>query len=258
MDLGLSGRRAVVMGGGRGLGKAIAGSLAGEGVELILAGRDETVLAGAAEEIGNETGQRPEYRTCDLSRPSDIESLIESVGNADILVNNCGGPPAGPITDVSDDVWLTQFETIFLSTIRVTRGFLPGMRERKWGRILTIVSSGVVQPIPNLGISNSLRLGLVGWSKTLAGEVASDGVTVNCIAPGRIHTDRVDQLDSAAAQRLKKPLEQVRIDSAQTIPTGRYGRVDEFAAAATFLASEPASYITGSVHRVDGGFIRSV
>lgn len=258
MDLGLRNRRAVIMGSGKGLGRAIAGALAAEGADLYLAGRHEDVLIEAALEIEQETARKPEIRVCDLTRQPDIEKLIGSIGHADILVNNCGGPPAGPVSGVSDDEWLKQFEAIFLSTIRMTRGFLPGMRERKWGRILTIVSSGVIQPIPNLGISNSIRLALVGWSKTLATEVASEGVTVNCIAPGRIHTDRVDQLDAAAAQRLNKSVEQVRLDSRESMPIGRYGRVGEFAAAAAFLVSEPASYLTGSVHRVDGGLIRGI
>ena len=147
---------------------------------------------------------------------------------------------------------------MFLGAVRLTRGFLPGMKQRRWGRILNIVSSGVVQPIPNLGISNALRLALVGWSKTLAGEVAPDGVTVNCLAPGRVHTDRIDALDAGAAERQGKSVDQVRAESLKTIPAGRYGRVEEFAAAAAFLASEQASYLTGSVHRVDGGFIRAI
>jgi 3-oxoacyl-[acyl-carrier protein] reductase len=132
------------------------------------------------------------------------------------------------------------------------------MRERQWGRILTCTSSGVLQPIPNLGISNTLRASLVTWSKTLAGEVAADGVTVNVLVPGRIHTRRVDQLDQAAAARQSKPVEDVVKQSLATIPMGRYGSPDEFAAVATFLASERASYVTGSVIRTDGGLIKGV
>jgi 3-oxoacyl-[acyl-carrier protein] reductase len=258
MDLGLENRRAVVIGGGKGLGRGIAAALAAEGADVHIAGRNEDALERAADEIGESAGKRPVPIACDLARPAEIESLIIEVGNADILINNCGGPPAGPIAAVGDDAWLANFETMFLGAVRLTRGFLPGMRERGWGRILTIVSSGVIQPIPNLGISNALRLALVGWSKTLAGEVAADGVTVNCIAPGRIHTDRIDQLDAGAAERQGKPIEQVRAESANTIPAARYGQVEEFAAAAVFLVSARASYLTGSVHRVDGGFIRSI
>ena len=258
MDLGLENRRALVIGGGKGLGRGIAAALAAEGADVHIAGRNADALEKAADEIAESAGKRPTPIAFDLGKQAEIETLVSAVGNADILINNCGGPPAGPVAAVSDDAWLTNFETIFLGAIRLTRGFLPGMRERGWGRILTIVSSGVIQPIPNLGISNALRLALVGWSKTLANEVAADGVTVNCIAPGRIHTDRIDQLDAGTAERQGKSIEQVRAASVNTIPAGRYGHVEEFAAAAVFLVSAPASYLTGTVHRVDGGFIRSI
>ena len=142
--------------------------------------------------------------------------------------------------------------------IGLTQQLLPKMIERKWGRIITLTSSGVEVPIPRLAISNGLRQAVVGWSKTLAGEVASAGVTVNVIVQGRIHTDRVDQLDAAAAERQNMTLDQVRAASIATIPTGRYGRPEELADVVAFLASERASYITGARIRVDGGLIRSV
>jgi 3-oxoacyl-[acyl-carrier protein] reductase len=258
MDLGIAGKRAVVIGGGRGLARGIAEALAGEGVEVCIAGRGKDVLKSAAEEMGRSATRPPRWFACDVADKSDVDRLAEAIGEADIVVNNCGGPPPGPVCDVSDEQWLTGFESIFLSTVRLTRHFLPGMRARGWGRVITIVSSGVVQPIPNLGISNAIRLAVVGWSKTLAGEVAADGVTVNCIAPGRIHTDRVDQLDAAAAARSKMDIDEVRRASRQVIPADRYGTPAEFAAAGAFLASAQASYITGAIHRVDGGMIRSI
>jgi 3-oxoacyl-[acyl-carrier protein] reductase len=135
---------------------------------------------------------------------------------------------------------------------------LPGMRERRWGRILTIASTGVVQPIPNLVMSNALRSSIVGWSKTLANEVAQDGVTVNLVLPGRIQTDRVEELDAANAKAQGKSVEDVAAAARATIPTGRYGRVEEFADTVCVLASERASYITGSLVRVDGGAVRSI
>jgi 3-oxoacyl-[acyl-carrier protein] reductase len=173
-------------------------------------------------------------------------------------VNNVGGPPAKPIATVSIDEWQRQFDTMVSSALRVTGHFLPEMRARKWGRIITIASSGVVQPIPNLGISNALRSALVGWSKTLSAEVAADGVTVNMILPGRIHTERVDEMDALAAEQQNKSAAEIARASQAAIPMGRYGTVEEFGAVAAFLASNLASYVTGSLLRVDGGYIRSI
>ncbi len=151
-----------------------------------------------------------------------------------------------------------QFDMMVLRVMALAQALLPGMRERGWGRIVTVGSSGVVQPIPNLGLSNALRSALVGWSKSLANEVAAEGVTVNMILPGRIHTERVDELDAAASKRTGQSLEEARAASRASIPAGRYGTVEEFARVAAFLASDAASYVTGSLVRCDGGSIRSV
>lgn len=258
MDLGLRGRRALVMGGAKGLGRGIAQALASEGAQVTICGRDEAALRAAVREVGEVVGSTLASHRCDLADFDSIQDLMNEIGHVDILVNNSGGPPPGPIASVEDAVLREQFETMFLGCVRLVRGVLPAMREKGWGRILTIVSSGVEQPIPGLGISNALRLAIVGWSKTLAAEVAPDSITVNCIAPGRIHTDRIDALDRAAAERQGIGLDDVRRQSRETIPMRRYGNVEEFAAMAVFLASERASYITGSVHRVDGGMIRSI
>jgi 3-oxoacyl-[acyl-carrier protein] reductase len=145
-----------------------------------------------------------------------------------------------------------------LSAVRLTRMALPGMRQRAFGRIILVVSSGVIQPIPNLGVSNAIRAALIGWAKTLSAEVASDGITVNCLAPGRIATDRVAELDQGRAQREGIPIDRVQKEARAAIPVGRYGDASEFAAMAAFLASSRASYVTGGVIRVDGGMIRSV
>jgi 3-oxoacyl-[acyl-carrier protein] reductase len=147
---------------------------------------------------------------------------------------------------------------MFVNQLKIVNAFLPGMKERRWGRVLVISSSGIVQPIPNLGISNTIRASLVGWAKTLSSEVAAEGVTVNTIAPGRIHTDRVNQIDAAAAKKQNKPVEEIVRASHATIPAGRYGTVAEFADTAVYLLSDNASYITGSVVKVDGGMIRGV
>jgi 3-oxoacyl-[acyl-carrier protein] reductase len=257
MDLGLEKRHALVTGASRGLGRAIASALAAEGAEVVAVARNlerlNELVAAMPAGRGTITA-----RACDLADASAIESLGALLQQTDILVLNTGGPPPGPAADTSDAVWSRQFEAMFLSAIRLTRLALPGMRERGFGRILAVVSSGVVQPIPNLGISNALRSALVGWAKTLAGEVASDGITVNCVAPGRIATDRVAELDQARAKREGIDVSRVEKESRAAIPVGRYGDAAEFASVAAFLASPRASYMTGGVIRVDGGMIRSV
>jgi 3-oxoacyl-[acyl-carrier protein] reductase len=257
MDLGLKGRRGVVTGASRGLGRAIASSLAAEGTDIVAVARDLERLKDLARSTAAGNGTITAH-ACDLSKAEAIQGLASHLGETDILVINTGGPPAGTAADTTDAVWSAQFETMFLSAMRLTRLALPGMRKRGFGRIMVVVSSGVIQPIPNLGISNALRSALVGWAKTLAGEVAAEGVTVNCLAPGRIATDRVDELDSARARREGIAVEEVQKQSRATIPAGRYGEAEEFAAMAAFLASSRSSYMTGSVIRVDGGMIRSV
>jgi 3-oxoacyl-[acyl-carrier protein] reductase len=252
----------MVTGASRGLGRAIASALAREGVDVIAVARNldklqeltlQTPAVGGPARPGSIVA-----RACDLSDASAIDGLASLLDEIDILVINTGGPPPGEASQTSDAVWRSQFEVMFLSAIRLTRWALPGMRRRGFGRILVVVSSGVIQPIPNLGVSNALRGALVGWAKTLASEVASQGITVNCIAPGRIATDRVAELDRGRAQREGIDLAQVEKESRASIPAARYGESEEFASVATFLASPRASYVTGGVVRVDGGLIRSV
>lgn len=257
MDLGISKRRAVVTGASRGLGAAIAKALAAEGVDVVAVARNAARLDDLAVSMQSVSGSLA-GRACDLGDADAVLGLSDILGSADILVINTGGPPPGRVSEVADSVWVKQFETLFLSAIRLTRLALPGMRERQFGRILVLVSSGVLQPIPNLGISNSLRMALVGWAKTLATEVAGDGITVNCLAPGRIATDRVAELDQGAARSQQVSIDDVQRQSRAAIPLGRYGDPTEFAAVAAFLSSRNASYMTGGVIRVDGGMIRGV
>lgn len=253
MDLNITGRRALVLGGNRGMGLAIAKALAAEGAAVAIAARDEAALANAADEIG---GART--FALDLSDTDSLPAFASDVGPIDILVNNTGGPPYGGAIGREPTDWMESFRAMSLSIIRLTDLFLPDMRAGKWGRILTLVSTGAVQPIPVLGISNTLRAGLIAWSKSLAPEVASDGVTVNVLMPGRIGTDRVHMTDAATAEREAVPVDAVRRRSWSQIPMGRYGEPEEVAAVAAFACSDLASYVTGSVLRVDGGYVRHV
>ncbi|SON53927.1 3-oxoacyl-[acyl-carrier-protein] reductase FabG [Hartmannibacter diazotrophicus] len=262
MDLGLKGRRALVLSSSRGLGLGVAEALAAEGADVMLCGRSEAALAEAAKAINARGVGRATCHVADLASEDFSATVASEALNrfdcVDILVNNSGGPPPG--TAAGMDVYMLerQAQMMVFRLIELAGLLLPAMRQEKWGRILTIASSGVVQPIPNLALSNTLRSALVGWTKTLASEVAADGVTCNMLLPGRIQTDRVDELDDAAAKRTGKPLEHVRAAARAAIPAGRYGTVEEFASVAAFLCSQPASYVTGSVIRCDGGAIKSV
>ena len=262
MELGLTDKRALVLGGTRGLGRGVADALAAEGASVALTGRHSETAEAAAREISESHGVAVHGFAADLADPAAVATMCDNVtgalGGIDCLLLNSGGPPPGPLADTATETWLAQFRAMALSLFDVTNAFLPGMRERGWGRVLLSASSGNVQPIPNLGVSNVLRSGLATWVKTLSNELGGHGITVNQIQPGRIHTERVDQLDRVASERLGKSIEDVSAASRATIPLGRYGTVMEFAAAAVFLMSGPAGYITGTTLRVDGGYIRAV
>jgi 3-oxoacyl-[acyl-carrier protein] reductase len=261
MDLGIAGKTALVLGGGGGLGRAIAQALAREGVKVAVGDIDpkavEASLAALADLGGPAIGLA--WDLADLAQIEGHVARIEAeLGPVDILVNNTGGPPPTPAAGQDPALWSKQFQAMVLSVIAITDRVLPGMRARGWGRVITSTSSGVVSPIPNLGVSNALRLSLVGWSKTLAREVGRDGVTANIVLPGRIATDRIAFLDQARAKREGIGVEQVAAESIATIPVGRYGKPEEYGDVVAFLASERAAYLTGSVIRVDGGMITSI
>ncbi len=261
MDLQIQHRVALVCGAGSGLGRAIALSLAQEGVKVAVTGRNIDKLAETVRLISEKGGTSHAWQL-DLAVPQRFDDVLDAIckhwGDIDILVNNSGGPPPASAQGTDAAVWQQQFSLMVGSLIQLSDKVLPAMRLRGWGRIITSTSSGVVAPIPNLALSNALRMSLLGWSKTLASEVAADGVTVNVLVPGRIATDRVSQLDAAKAKRENSSTDVVAEKSRQRIPMGRYGAPEEYGAAAAFLASRQASYITGSVIRVDGGMIDSI
>ena len=261
MDLGLKGKTGLVLGAGGGLGGAIARGLAAEGAAIAAADID-AAAAGATVSDVEAAGGRGHALTWDLgdisvvnARVSEVESAL---GPVDILVAVTGGPPPGGVVGHDAAVWRQFFDSMVLSIFAITDRVLPQMRQRNWGRIVTSTSSGVIAPIPNLGLSNALRSTLVGWSKTLAGEVGRDGVTANIVLPGRVATKRISFLDEKKAEREGRSVADVSAESVGSIPVGRYGDPKEYADVVAFLASERASYITGSTIRVDGGYVPSI
>ncbi len=258
MNFAIDDQVALVSGAGGGLGRAIALALAAEGVAVAVTGRTAATLAQTVELI-EQAGGRARAYVLDLALLDSFDGVLARIraelGPIGILVNNSGGPAPSKASGVDPLLWQTQFNAMVGSLIHLTDRVLPDMRAAGWGRIITSTSSGIVAPIANLAVSNSLRMALVGWSKTLAGEVGRDGITANIIVPGRIATARVSQLDAARAGRENITPQQVMANSTATIPVGRYGHPHEYGAAVAFLASRQASFITGSVLRVDGGMI---
>lgn len=261
MDLGLKGKCALVFGAGGGLGGAIARELAAEGANVVVADIDSAAADAtvAAIKAAGGTAMGLMWDIGDLTViPARLAQIEAAFGPVNVLMNNTGGPPPTPASGQAPEVWSKHFDQMVRSVIAVTDAILPGMRAGGWGRIITSTSSGVVAPIANLGISNALRLALVGWSKTLAREVGRDGITANIILPGRIATGRILFLDEQKAKRDGRDVADVTNESTGSIPVGRYGEPSEYAATVAFLASHRASYITGSVIRVDGGLIPSI
>ena len=256
MEFGLKGKRAIVMAASRGLGFASAIGLAREGCKLIICSRDQARIEAAADTIRKETGAEVKALVADVSSASEAKKLVDAAvsayGGLEIVVHNAGGPPAGETLQMSDEQWQKAFEQNLLSFTRMAGAAVPEMKKAGYGRILTIASSSIKQPIPNLALSNALRAGVWGIAKTLSRELAPSGILVNVIAPGRIDTERIAELDQANAQKSGKTVEDVRKASIGTIPLGRLGRPEELANLVVFLASEAGSYITGQAITVDG------
>lgn len=262
MDLGLAGKRALVMGASRGLGRAIAESLAAEGAALVVSGRDQARLDAVAAALKARGAPAAHGVVADVTQGEQMDALADAalrlLGGVDILVLNHGGPTPCYAAEITDQALRAWFEQVVASPIRIANRLIPAMRERKWGRVIVVGSTGMQQPIPNLALSNVLRAAIWAWVKTYSGDIAKDGVTMNVIAPGSIMTDRILQNAESRAARAGTTRERELEKMAEEIPAGRIGAPEEFGPTAAFLASAQAGYITGSMIRVDGGRIRGM
>lgn len=262
MDLGLKNKIALVAGASQGLGRAVAEELAIEGASLVICSRFTKNITETAAEIAEKTGAHVLAVAGDVSAPDDVKRIVTSgiarFGRIDILVTNAGGPPAGTFENISSEQWEAATRLTLYSAIDLVREVLPGMKERRWGRILNITSIAVKQPVDNLLLSNSLRAAVTGFARTLANEVATDGITINNILPGYTRTERVEELASMMAAKHGISAEEFKARWENEIPMKRLGEPRELAALAAFLVSERASYITGTSIQVDGGWIRSL
>ena len=262
MDLGLKGKVAFVAGASQGLGKAVATELGKEGARLAICALDDPELPKAVEEIREKTGCEIIGIPADVSNPDDarnfIKKALEYYGTVDILVNNAGGPPSKTFLEIDDELWTFGFRLNLLSTIVMTKEVVPVMKEKKWGRIINMTSVSVKQPIDGLILSNTIRMGVVGFAKSLSNELAPYNVTVNNVCPGYTLTDRVRNLAKVTAEKEGTTPEEIIKRWEAQIPMGRLGTPEEFAALVAFLASERAGYITGVSVHIDGGYYKGV
>ncbi len=258
MDLGLQGRVALVTAASKGMGRACTLAFAAEGARVAMCARTDADVQSAAAEVRAKTGAQVLAVAADVTKPADVTRLVartvEAFGGVDILVANCGGPPRGGIEEMTDQQWYGAFEVSVLSVVRLIREVLPSMRRRKWGRILTIQSVSVKQPVDGLLLSNAVRPGVAGLAKTLSPELGKDNITINVVLPGRIMTDRFLE----GAKRSGLPTEEYVRRSTADVPLGRIGTPEEFANVVVFLGSERASYVTGVALQVDGGVVRGI
>ncbi|MBU8906588.1 SDR family oxidoreductase [Desertibacillus haloalkaliphilus] len=261
MDLQLQGKSVLVLASSKGLGKAVATKYAQEGARVMITSRDEESLSATANEIKEATGAEVNSFVCDIKDGEQVKQLVaktvELYGTVDVLINNAGGPPAGTFDKFEDEQWQHAFELNLLSFVRAIREVLPHMRKQNRGHIVNIASSSIKQPIDNLLLSNTFRAGILGLSKSLSQEFASDNILINTVGPGRIATDRVAELDEVKANNTGLSYEDVKKQAEASIPLGRYGEPEEFANTICYLGSPANSYVTGQAITVDGGMTKA-
>ena len=258
MDLGLKGKVALVTAASKGMGRACALGFAAEGARVAMCSRSEADIKAVADEIRTRTGAEVMAMAADVTKAADVKTLvartIQTFGAVDVLVANCGGPPRGHLEELTDEQWYGAFEVSLLLVVRLVREVLPSMRARKWGRILTIQSVSVKQPVDGLLLSNAVRPGVAGLVKTLSGDLGKDNILINAVCPGRIMTDRF----LGGAKQAGLPVDEYVAKASTDIPLGRVGTPEEFANVVVFLASERASYVTGVSIQVDGGVVKGI
>jgi 3-oxoacyl-[acyl-carrier protein] reductase len=263
VDLDLQGKSVIVAASSKGLGKAIATQFANEGAHVLISSRSEEGLQQTADEIRKQTeNDQVRYQVCDITDANQVKQLVQTAiewnGKVDVLINNAGGPPAGMFDDFSDEDWQGAFELNLLSYIRLIREVLPSMRQHGAGRIVNIASSSIKESLDNLLLSNTFRAGMVGLSKSLAREFASENILINTVGPGRIATDRVKSLDEIQASKKQLSYDEVREQAEAMIPMGRYGKPEEFGKTIVFLASGANTYVTGQTLVIDGGLVKAL
>ena len=262
MDLGLGGRVAIVVAASKGLGRAVAEELAREGAHVAICARTAGTLAETAAQIQKSTGREVFHQALDVTDSAAVAAFVAAVearfGHLDICVTNSGGPPSNSFKNTKPEDWRSAVEQLLMSTVFFAKETLPRMQKNKWGRLITIASSAVKQPVDGLLLSNSVRAAVTGLARTLANEYAADDITVNNVCPGFTRTARLDSLASTISARTGAKPEEVFAGWEREIPTRRIGTPQEFAAVVAFLASERASYVTGVSIAVDGGLVRSL
>lgn len=256
MDLGIAGKAALVTGASAGLGLAAARALSAEGARVAICSRDEKRITDAARSFSTDTDEVLPV-VCDLTRPEEITVLVKTVtdafGKIDILLTNCGGPPLGQHDSVGEAEWLLAYNLTFMSAVRLIQHVVPGMKERKFGRIILSTSISAKQPIDNLLLSNTYRAGLLGYAKTISRELAPHGITVNSVLPGYTRTERLDYLADGLSEKTGRSKGEIFSEWESKVPVGRLGKPEEYGALVAFLASEQAAFLTGTATTIDGG-----